>query len=161
MAYARVIAAHDIPNALIRAYLHAQFGHALYVLDERGAEGEELALQCVWPAGVEIVGLRTVKDFRHVDFTFDGIEDAIAYGKTLLGAKYDLSNIAGFVFDPALHNPNELICSRFLVETAAYGAKNPLFDPQISFWHIAPGVLPACYPRGKKILDVWPVGLLL
>ena len=42
---------------------------------------------------------------------------------------YILSNIAGFVLDRALHNPRELICSRFVVECMAE-AGNPLVNPR-------------------------------
>lgn len=155
MSYVRVVAEKQIPNFLIRMFLHEPFGHVLFVLDEKDERGIAKVLQCTWPEGVEITTLDKVKDFRHVDFTFDGIDDAIAYGKTLVGRKYDLSNILGFVFNSRIHDPNRLICSRFIVECAKQ-IGNPLFDPAVSSYHVPPSWLIAAWPRGKKILDVYP-----
>lgn len=163
MAYARIIAEHEIPNALIRGFMHEMFGHALYVLDDVNDKGVGLVLQCTWPNGVEIVSLDQVRDFRHYDFTFPGIEEAIAYGKTLIGTKYDLRNIEGFMFDPSLHDPNRLICSRFLIETSSVGQQKvgakPLLNPAIAFWHVDPSHL--MFSPEITELDRWPKTLQL
>ena len=158
MSYVRLIADHSLTSLAIRGFLHESFSHVGFKMDD------ETWLDCRWGIGdsdgVRIRPAGSVHDCAHVDFTFDGIEDAIIYGKSLIGTKYDLSDIAGFVFDPAIHDPHKLICSRFVIECAAK-IGNPLFDEAVSFWNIPPGWFPASMPRGKKILDLWPTDLKL
>ena len=128
------MAEHDVANFIIREYLHNLFGHCFFVMDDGNV------LQCRWPQGVEIRPLAKEKDFRHVDFTFDGIEKAIEHGKTLVGTKYDLKDILGIAFDSELHDPSRMICSRFIADCAS-AANNTLLNPAIPSWHVAPGDL--------------------
>lgn len=158
MAYVRAVADGSITSILIRGHLHDLFSHVGFKMDD------EQWLDCRWAMGksdgVQIRAADSVHDTRHYDFTFAGIEDAIAYGKTLIGTKYDLSNIEGLVFDPAIHDPHRLICSRF-VQECAVKVGNPLFNPKVPFWEIVPGFYPLALPQGYNELDRFPKDLVL
>jgi len=117
MSYIRLVADHSIASLGIRAALHEMFSHVGFKLDD------ETWLDCRWGIGksdgVRIRPADSIDDTCHYDFQVDGLDEAIEYGATLVGTKYDLSNIAGSVFDTRLHNPRELICSRFVAECMA------------------------------------------
>lgn len=157
MPYVRVVAEHNIVSDAIRL-TGDLFSHIGFRLDD------ETWLDCRFSLdkdkdGVRIRPADSLHDFRHVDFTFDGIEQAIAFGRTLIGTHYDLSDIAGFVFDPALHDPNKLICSRFVQECSENTGKMPLLGPWVKAWHVRPAHFP--FSPVIKILDVYPKNLQL
>lgn len=162
MPYVRIVAEHGFASEVIRGWTGDLFSHIGFRLDE-GPDGGDW-LDCRFSLdraedGVRIRPGNSLQDFRHVDFTFRGIEDAITYGRTLLGTHYDVSNILGMAFDPTLHDPSDLICSRFVQECSEHTAFPPLLNPAVRTWHVRPAHF--VFSPNIEILDLWPADLQL
>lgn len=156
MAYVRMVADNSLTSKVIRWELKDMFSHVGFKLDD------EQWLDCRLDGGVQIRPANSVDDTVHIDFTFPNIEQAIVYGKTLIGTKYDIVNILQFV-DPSFSvDSHKLICSRFVRECAEY-VKCPLLNPTVPDYHIAPAhfVFPIGVVSGVTELDRWPKDLQL
>lgn len=154
--YVRMVADDSITSNTIRFVLHEMFSHVGFKLDD------ETWLDCRLGGGVQIRPADSVKDTRHLDFTFPGVEKAAAFGKTLIGTPYDVGNIFNFL-DPGWPiNRHQLICSRF-VRLCAREAGFPLINPAISDYQVAPAhfIYPVGVVPGVTELDRWPRDLLL
>lgn len=148
----QLVADDSLVSEAIQFWSHSQFSHAGF----RTQDGAWL--DCRLDGGVQIRPAGSYRPTRFATFTFPGIEQAIDYGRELIGRKYDECNILGMVINPALHDPNREICSRFVQECSEHTPFAPILNPAVKCWHVMPGHL--LFSPGVTNLQVVPYGLL-
>lgn len=89
--------------------------------------------------GVQIRPYEYCRPTREEWYTAPHIEDAYAFGVTLIGSKYDVWDILGIAADEDWHTDGRYICSEFLAYCAEFERS---------------GNLPFCH-AGRKSLNPW------
>jgi hypothetical protein len=96
--------------------------------------------------GVQIRPYNYCRPTREEWYTAPHIEDAYEFGKTLIGSKYDLSDILGIGADEDWHTDGRYICSEYIAYSGEFrlipGGVEKVIDPWLNSttptWHVTP-----------------------